>query len=133
MAATIIYGQDQLAETVETITAARTLGATDSGKVFVLNAAGGAAIALPAASAGINFKFYVGALFASTNWVISAPTAIIRGGALVNSVNVIAAGSTNINLVATADTIGDTVDLISDGTNYYVRGVGALAGAITFS
>jgi len=133
MATTVIYGPDQLAETVQTIAAATVLTASDSGKVLILNAAAGAAVTLPAPAAGFNCKIFTGALFATTNWVISAPTAVIRGGAIVNSVNVLASGSTNINMVATADAIGDTVELISDGTYYYVRGYGALAGGITFS
>jgi hypothetical protein len=132
MATTIIYGPDQLAETVETIAAARTLTASDSGKIFVLSAAGGAGITLPAPTAGLNFQFYVGALFATSNWVLTAPTAIFQGGAIVNSVNVPCAAKATVNFVSTADTVGDYVTLIADGTNYYVRGVGTAAGAITF-
>ncbi len=53
---------------VETLTGATTLTAEDSGKVFILNAAAGAQVTLPAVAdgAGQAYKFVVGALFATT-------------------------------------------------------------------
>jgi len=35
--------------------------------------------------------------------------------------------------VATAETVGDYVEVYSDGTNFYAYGIGAAAGAITFT
>jgi len=132
MATTYAYGADLLNDRVETLALATTLTAGDSGKTYFLNAAGGKAITLPSPVAGVRYKFVVGALFASTNWVLTAPTAIIQGGCIVNSVNVLCAAKATINVIATADTVGDSFELLSDGTNYYVSGVAALAGAITF-
>ena len=63
----------QLAE-VEAVTGAITLTAEESGKVFILKAAAGAQITLPAVatSAGFRFKFVIGLAFATTNWTVLA-------------------------------------------------------------
>ena len=119
----------------ETLTAATTLTAEDSSKSFILNAAAGAQITLPAVatSAGFKYRFTVGALFATTAWTVKAATAVINGGAIVNSVFVASANRNTITFAHAADTIGDFVELECDGTNWYVSGNGASAGAITFT
>lgn len=119
----------------ETLTAATTLTAEDSSKSFILNAAAGAQITLPAVatSAGFKYRFTVGALFATTAWTVKAASAVINGGAIVNSVFVASANRNTITFAHAADTIGDFVELECDGTNWYVSGNGASAGAITFT
>ena len=120
---------------VETLTGATTLTAEDSGKSFSLNAAAGAQITLPAVatSAGFRYRFTVAALFATTAWTIKAATNKIQGGVIVNSVNVPGADENTITFSASADTIGDFVELNCDGTNWYVLGLGTAAGAITLT
>jgi len=120
---------------VETLTGATTLTAEDSGKSFYLNAAAGAQITLPAVatSAGFRYRFTVAALFATTAWTIKAATNKIQGGVIVNSVNVPGADENTITFSASADTIGDFVELNCDGTNWYVFGLGTAAGAITLT
>lgn len=118
---------------VETIAAARTLTAADSGKEFILSAASGAAITLPTLRSGTTFRFIVGSAFATTNWTIVASTNVIEGGAIVNSTFVPADDENTISLVASAETIGDFVELKCDGTKWYASGVGAAAGSITFT
>ncbi len=119
----------------ETLTGATTLTAEDSDKSFYLNAAAGAQITLPAVatSAGFRFRFTVAALFATTAWTIKAATNKIQGGVIVNSVNVPGADENTITFSASADTIGDFVELNCDGTNWYVFGLGTAAGAITLT
>lgn len=119
----------------ETLTGATTLTAEDSGKSFSLNAAAGAQITLPAVatSAGFRYRFTVAALFATTAWTIKAATNKIQGGVIVNSVNVPGADENTITFSASADTIGDFVELNCDGTNWYVFGLGTAAGAITLT
>jgi len=138
MSGTLIsISNDDLRQVLETqvISSAITLSAADSGKLFSLNAAAGAQITLPAVatSAGLNFRFTVQALFATTAWTIKAATNVIQGGVIVNSVNVLGADENTITFVASADTIGDFVELNSDGVNWYVSGVGATSGAITLT
>jgi hypothetical protein len=138
MSGTLIsISNDELRQVLETqvISSAITLSAADSGKQFSLNAAAGAQITLPAVatSAGLNFRFTVQALFATTAWTILAASSVIQGGVIVNSVNVLGANENTITFVASADTIGDFVQLYCDGVNWYVSGVGATAGAITLT
>lgn len=121
------------ANNVQTVSAARTFTAADSGGVFSLSAAAGAALVLPAVGSKWNLKFITGLAFATTNWTLTAPTAVIQGGADVNSTFVPAAAENTITFVATAETLGDFVYLESDGTNIYVSGCAAAAGAITFT
>jgi len=118
----------------EDITAAKTLVQGDSGKIFALNAAAGVAVTLPGvALSGFNCKFYVKAAFATTDFTIVSATDVIYGGADVVSTFVPAADENTISFVASAETIGDWVEIISDGTNWYVSGHGASSGGITFT
>lgn len=122
----------QGANSVETIAAAKTLVAADIGQTFILSAAGGATITLPALSAGARLKFVIGSTFATTNWVIdSAEGDNIHGSITVAGVVVVAAAEDQINFVATAEAIGDWIELLSDGTYWYVSGQAALSGGIT--
>ena len=118
---------------VEAVTGATTLTAEDSGKVLILKAAAGAQITLPAVatSAGLRFKFIVGLAFATTNWTVKAATNVIEGGIDVNSSNVPAVNENTISFVASAESVGDFIDLVCDGTNWYVSGNATTTGAIT--
>ncbi len=130
-----VQANDGDGTTIKTIAVATTLTAADSGKTCMLSAAGGAAVTLPAVAAGLKFKFIVGAAFATTNWtVVTASSAnVIQGGAIVNSTFVAASNEDTISFVASAETIGDFVEVICDGTNWFANGVGASAGSITFT
>ena len=139
MATTVTYSNDvrRIRETVETISAAQTLTAADSGKTFILDAAAGATVTLPALKAGLRFKFVVGAAFATTPWVIdSAEGDNINGiimdmGATVAGVP--AAGEDQINFVESAETIGDWIELVCDYDNsqWLVTGACTANGGIT--
>jgi hypothetical protein len=133
----VSISNDELRQLVQTsvISAATTLTAADSGRHFSLNAAAGAQITLPAVatSAGLNFRFTVQALFATTAWTILAASNVIQGGAIVNSVNVPGANENTITFAHAADTIGDFIQLHCDGVNWYASGVGTTAASITFT
>jgi hypothetical protein len=120
---------------VEAVTGATTLTAEDSGKVFILKAAAGAQITLPAVatSAGLRFKFIVGLAFATTDWTIKAATNVIEGSVLVNGAHVAGIDENTISFVASAESIGDFAELVCDGTNWYVNGSGVTAGSITLT
>lgn len=122
------------ADNIVDITTATTLTIADSGKICILKAAAGAAITLPAVTAGKwGFRFVTGLAFASTAWTVVSTTAVIQGGAIVNSTFVPAANENTITFVATAETLGDYIEVFSDGTNIYVNGVATATGAITFT
>lgn len=119
---------------VQVVTGALTLTAEDNGKVFLLDAAAGATITLPAVADDLYFKFIITSAFATTNWVIaSAEGDNISGTLLVNGAVVAASAEDFINFVATAETVGDHIEVFGDGTNsqWIVQGVGGAAGGIT--
>ena len=131
------YSNDVVYAKTADITAAKTVLANQSNTCFVLNAAGGATVTLPSLAQGLRYKFVVGANFASTNWVIdSAEGDNINGiiadlGATVAGVP--AVGEDQINFVATAEAIGDWVELVADmdGSQWLVSGACATNGGIT--
>ena len=130
---TIIYGTQMLAVDTTELTVATTLTQSDSGKVLYLKSATGRAITLPAPVDGFKVKIITAQAFGTTAWTIVSTGANVRGGAIVNSTFVASAGTTTITLSASAETIGDFVELVSDGTSYFVTGIGALASSIAFS
>lgn len=122
---------------VKTVAAATTLTAADSGKVIVMDGTVGATITLPTLADGLRFKFVVGATFITSNWVVaSAEGDNINGiissmGATVAGVP--AVGEDQINFVATAEAVGDWIELIADSGNsqWLVSGTCATDGGIT--
>ena len=114
---------------------------SDSGSVFMLNAAEGAAVTLPTVantSKGWNAKFIVAQAFATTDWTIVASAAVIKGG--VNELETdtgddgpSSTGATNMHLELAAETIGDYYELVFDGTSYWLSGQTVADGALTFS
>tara|TARA_R110002153_G_scaffold2978_1_gene14057 strand:+ start:3531 stop:3929 length:399 start_codon:yes stop_codon:yes gene_type:complete len=116
------------------VTAAKVLTLADSGNTFVLKAAGGAAITLPAVAEGFKIKVITGQLFSdAVSWTIVCPSAIGQGGAIVNSTFVAASDETTITVAHGAESIGDYLEIESDGASYFISGVGAAAGAYTFA
>ena len=124
---------DTVQKVVEVISEAKTLTASDSGKLFILSAAEGAEIALPALYDGLHFRFKTGSAFATTDWTIVSSTDVIEGYAAVNYATVAASNENTISLVASAETIGDEIELVCDGTSWHVSGHGSAAGSITFT
>lgn len=120
-------------ENVEVVAEAKTLTVEESGKLCILSAAAGAAIALPSALSTWKFKFRVGLAFDTTDWTIVSATNVIQGYASVNYATVAAANENTISFVATADTVGDEITVECDGTNIWASGNGSLAGSITFT
>lgn len=134
MATTVTYSNDvtRIFQDVETLSAAQTLTAADSGKTYILKAAAGATITLPALKSGVHFKFIIGLGFATTDWIIdSAEGDNIEGLLIVAGSPVVASGEDQINFVNSAETVGDHVEFACDGTNWYVTGAGNSAGSIT--
>jgi len=119
---------------VEVLTEATTLTAKDSGKLFSLQAAAGAAITLPSVTmTGFKAKFVVGLAFANTAWTVVAATNVIQGNVIVNSTDVPGANENTITFAKAAETLGDWAEVVSDGTNWYVSGVAYAAGGITLT
>ena len=123
---------------IESLGGIRTVTAADSGTTFVLNAAAGYAITLAAASAlgaGFKCKFVTGTLFATSDWVITATAAIMRG--VIAEATGAATQSTIAGTTATfelgADSLGDYVELECDGTHIFINGMSITADSITLA
>lgn len=135
---TPLLQEDGLRFETEDLTAASTLDASDSGKIFFLNSATEFATTLPSPTAGVNFKFIVKAAPSGASYtIVTASSAnIIIGG--INELEVdtgddgpyIADGDT-ITFVDGTAVVGDWVELISDGTSWYVTGQANADGGIT--
>ena len=117
---------------VDSVSAAVTLTSADSGKWYELAASAGVVVTLPAVESGLNFRFVVANAFDTSNYVIdSAEGDNIDGILVVNGASVAASGEDQINFVASAESVGDFIDMWSDGNKWYVSGIGNSAGSIT--
>ena len=125
---------------VVTLSAAATLDAGDSGTTYILDAAAGAAISLPALPTDGNeleFTFIVGAAFATSDWVVSSSEGDNINGIISDMGSTVAgvpaAGEDNITFELGAETIGDWVRFVSDSGNsqWLVSGACSANGGIT--
>jgi hypothetical protein len=127
---------------VEKISAAKTLDAiTDSGKIFVVANAGSAySITLPTTlEVGTQYKL----IFEDSPnaaVTIAAGSAIIYGKVAEGEVDTSedapgSAGATGVSNVIFGTTTdeGDHLDIVCDGTKWYVNGMTAVDGAVTTS
>ena len=119
--------------TIKTVSADTTLTYSDSGKTIILSNATGEAITLPAVKAGLKYKFVVGLAFATSSWTVTAASSVIQGTVVVNGASVLGENENTISFVHSAEKLGDYVEIESDGTNWYVSGIGSAAGSITLT
>jgi len=121
----------------ETLTAAKTLVAADSGKTFYLGAAGGFTVTLPAPVLGLKFEFIV-KVAPTTAYIIAT-----SGGAdiMIGGVNELEVDTGDdgpyddnadvLNFVASVAVKGDFVQMRCDGTSWYFYGQTNADGGIT--
>jgi hypothetical protein len=112
----------------EVVTATNTLTAEESGKTCYLDAAAGFVTTLPAAALGLHFTFIVKTSPTSNGYTITGdPADVIYGTVAANGAETIvngiaAAAADNVILVHNQSIIGDRLEFVSDGTNWYVSG-----------
>lgn len=133
----------QLASSIrdyEDVTAVNTLTYSECGKTIFLNSATEFATTLPAPVAGCYFKFIVKAAPAGANYtIVTASSAnIIIGG--VNELEVDTAddgpydnNGDTITFVQAVAVVGDYVEMISDGTSWYISGQTNADGGVTLT
>ena len=117
-----------------------TLTADDSGQIIFVDASGAAAevdITLPAPAKGLYYRFIVTEDTPTQDVKIIATSTIVYAILMIQSDtnednSVVAAGSTNV-LIKQAAKKGDWVEYISDGTSWFVRGMGTVQAAFTVS
>ena len=124
---------------VESITASKTLDQYHSGKIFTLDFAAGLTVTLPlhsTAGAGWFCKIIVGTNCTSNSYIISesvadANTLVVQVAELETDTSddgPSSTGATTITLGNATDTVGDTFDIICDGSKFYIQGVTKLDG-----
>ena len=122
-------GRSDIASKVENVTAARTLTAADSGKVFTLDQDASFDITLPtaaAAGAGWHARFILTDAGSGTVKVIPDSSEDTLIGMIVSADGAAAesaeSGVDELIWVASTAAPGDWAELICDGNNYYVYG-----------
>jgi len=126
------YSDDvtRIFEKTVAISADTTLTAADSGKTYLLDAIG-EAITLPAPYDGCKFKFLITAAIATSSWVITATDALISGSVTEAGLVQLAAAETAITIVHTKSIAGDWIELVSDGTSWFLSGQLSVASSLT--
>ena len=118
----------------EVLTAAKTLTEQDNNTNYVLNAAAGFDVVLPALKDGLRFRFQIGSNFATSNMRIQSPSATkLEGSVVVDGAAVPVASQTFVRFKLAAETIGDFVEVYCDGSNYLVSGMAEASGGIDAS
>ena len=116
----------------ELVSASGSLSLADSGKVFKISGTG-YTVTLPAPTAGWKAKFVVSAAF-STDFVVQSPADnrdTINGGIIVNGAIVEADAVDKVTFEDGAESIGDFIEIHSDGASYFVYGNGNASSSIT--
>lgn len=120
----------------EATTTTDALGGSESGKTIFLNSATGFVTTLPAPAAGYNFRFIIGATAPTSGnhtIVTSSSSNVIYGNVVVNGAEVAGSAEDTISFVASTALPGDWVQVVADGTNWYVSGQAAATGAVTLT
>ena len=118
------YQSDSYMFTMDNATASsHSLGAKDSGKTYFLESTVARTITLPAVKAGLRFKFIATDTTADSSIATSEGTALLKGGAECGDAYLTLAGTTIV--VEAAGSVGDWLEMVCDGTYWYVSGHGA--------
>ena len=117
------YQSDAYMFTMDKSTASsHTLGMNDSGKTYFLKSTVARTITLPAVKAGLKFKFVATDTSADSSIATSEGTALLKGGSEAGNSYLTLAGTTII--VEAAASVGDWLEMVCDGTYWYVSGHG---------
>lgn len=116
------------------LTADTTLTAADSGGIFYLDAIG-EDITLPAVgdSTDVWYKFICSVTAVTSDWTITAATAVIQGQVTVAGALIAASDESLITCVVAKFLPGDWFTLECDGTNWYVAGQVVTTVGLTFT
>jgi len=126
------YQSDSYIFTMDSSSASsHTLGMHDSGKTYMLENTVARTITLPAVKAGAKFKFVVSDSTAASTIATSEGTSLIKGGILLATAWETLAGTTLT--ASTSAVIGDWVELVCDGTYWYISGQSGHANGFTIA
>lgn len=133
-AAELNMAADESANSV-IITAVKAVSAAESGTTFFINNATGFATTLPAPALGLRYTFInMTANTSGNHTIVTTSSANIIAGGLNDmggaAGSVLGDGDT-ISFVANASLAGDRVDLISNGTTWFLSGATRVATGVT--
>ena len=115
------YQSGEYAFTMDKATASsHVLDMGDSGKTYFLESTVARTITLPAVKASLKFKFIATDTTADSSIATSEGTALLKGGAEAGNSYLTLAGTTII--VEAASAVGAWLELVCDGTYWYVSG-----------
>lgn len=130
---------DESANT-EIVIATNVITASESGKTFFLNAATEFVSTLPAPALGLRYTFIVSAAPSGASYtIVTATSANIILGHILSSQDAGGSGDSEttggdtISFVDGQAVVGDRVDVISDGTNWFVRASCKVVAGITIT
>ena len=117
------YQSDSYMFTMDSSSASsHSLGMKDSGKTYFVESTVARTITLPAVKAGLKFKFVATDTTADSSIATSEGTALLKGGSEAGNSYLTLAGTTII--VEAAASVGDWLEMVCDGTYWYVSGHG---------
>lgn len=120
--------------TVTQVVTTKTVTAAESGSTFILSLAAGFTVTLPPPAAGLRYTFIAGISPTTLYKVVTDSSANIIKGFATNAagalVTPLSAGDT-ITFVANQAVAGDRVDVVSDGTSWFMTGWAQVAAGIT--
>jgi len=138
--ATEINNAADISANFEDVTATNTLTTAECGKTMTLNSATEFVSTLPAPTAGCYFKFVVKAAPASASYTVVTDSS---GNVIIGGINELEVDTnddgpydTNADTITFADgvaVVGDYVEMISDGTSWYINGQANADGGITLT
>tara|TARA_R110000823_G_scaffold25068_2_gene74066 strand:- start:353 stop:751 length:399 start_codon:yes stop_codon:yes gene_type:complete len=106
---------------VEALAETKTLGVTDSGKTFICSQAGAYDITIPVVTnTGWTAKFILGTAGANDFDIIGGTADKMVGLEMGDSNTAIAADSDKVIFDASNAGVGDWIEVLCDGSNYYV-------------
>ena len=117
------------------VTATTTLTSASDNYQLLPVSANATTITLPAATDGLRFEFLVtGALTGGFMVIDSAEGDNINGILMVNDADVACVDEDQINIITDGEVVGDRVEIISDGTGWYILDSdGDASGKITWT
>jgi len=117
----------------EVVTTTNVITASESGKTFYLNTAGGFTSTLPAPAIGLKYKFIVSTAPTTAYIVTTNAGANVLYGTLLDIVGeqVAVTAQDTVNFVANTSLVGDSLEVESDGTNWYVAAKSLANGGMT--
>lgn len=120
----------------ETVATTNAIAAGESGKTFFLNLAGGFTSTLPAPALGLKYKFIVKTAPTTAYIIVTTSSANVISGVVSTGEDAagsvaIAAAADTITFVANKAVAGDYVEVVSDGTSWFLSGACLVQDGIT--